>query len=148
MTQPDPNAPSSGSWSWAVQRELDGLQRSIDQRLSDMTNQITKLVSITEYLADKRGLDLELRGLREKIVDVEKDLETFKADVRRALDEFRRDNSLDHARLERAIAEEVSARHTERITESNSRRSTLRWVIGIVIIPVVMIVVTIWTSKH
>lgn len=148
MTQPDPNAPSNGTWSWAVQRELDGLQRSTDQRLSDLSGRIDKSVSSLEYIADKRGSDLERQGLREKIVDVEKDLEAFKVDTRRDHEGSRRDNVVEHARLEKLITDESSKRIKQREEDAKARRSNLRWVIGIVIIPVIMIIVTIVYGKH
>lgn len=148
MTQPDPNAPSNGTWSWAVQRELDGLQRSIDQRLIELSGRVDKSVSSTEYTADKRGSDLERQGLREKIADVDKDLEAFKADIRRTLDGSRIDNLTEHARLEKLITDEVARRLAQREEDERARRSNLRWIIGIVIIPVIMIIVTIFYGKH
>lgn len=116
--QPDLNSPDKGNWSWAVQRELDGFQRTTDNRILEMANRIDKAVSGIEYTADKRFFDSQISNLQSHIDD-----------------------------LKRALEEETAERKKEHEEYVKTRQTQFRWFVSMIIIPIVLGVVQLLMSK-
>lgn len=138
--QPDPQ------WSWAVQRELDGL-RGTPERLNDMATRINSSVTNVEYNADKRSFDLQVTNIKDKIDDVEHDSVTLKADIIRMIDEVKRENATEHAKLDKAIQDEVTARQNQQKEDTAARQQHFRWMISAVLIPIVLAVMDLMLNK-
>jgi hypothetical protein len=113
-----PDQTTSERWSWAVQRELDGFQRTVDNKFAELANRVDKSVSTVEYVADKRAVDIQRDNILQHIADIKKDLE----------DEIR----------ERKHAHEEYVK---------SRQSQFRWFVSMIIIPVVLGVVQLVMSS-
>lgn len=128
-TQPDPNGMNI-PWSWAVQREADGLSRNIEQRLQDMSNRIDKSVGSAEYAADKRSNDIVIKNMAEKLQSIEKEHERA------------------YAHMEKAIGDEAESRREEHSEYVKSRQSQTRWFISLVLIPIVLGLIPLLTAKH
>lgn len=139
-------AMTSQEWSGAVQRELDSLQRSVDARFVDFSSRLDKLLSQIEYSADKRSLDIRFENANEKIEDVELDIEALKADSRNLFNTFKADLLAERARYERAIAKETEDRKKSHEDYLKARQSQFRWLVSMVMIPITIAVVTLWTS--
>lgn len=116
--QPDQNASQSERWSWAVQRELDGFQRTIDSKFAELANRIDKVVSNVEYVADKRSSDIQLANILQHIADVKKDLE-----------------------------DEIDERKTAHIEYIKARQSQFRWFVSMILVPTVLVVVQLLMSS-
>ena len=142
MTQPE-----NTSWSGAVQRELDGLNRSVDSRFVDLNSRLDKLLPLNEYNSDKRLFDLQFHNLEEKIDDVERDLETQKTEFRNAINELHREVAAERARYEAALASEVSNRQKDHNTYVEQRRSLFRWTVSMVMIPIALVLLQIILKK-
>lgn len=145
-TQPDPNA-SNNAWSWAVQRELDDLKRGIEQRLDSMATRVGSSVSNVEYAADNRTLNLQLSTLKDKLRDVESDVQIVKSDMVKSVDELKRDNATEHASLRQAIQNEVADRQKQAKEDISARQSQFRWMISAVLIPIVLAVMDLMLNK-
>jgi hypothetical protein len=116
--QPDPNASFNGMWSWAVQRELDGFQKTMDNKFSELTNRIDKVVSSIEYAADKRSSDIQLANLIEHISEIKTDLEKETLERKKEHDEY-----------------------------VKTRQVQFRWFVSMIIIPIVLGIVQLVMSK-
>lgn len=138
---------TSQEWSGAVQRELDSLQRSVDARFVDFSSRLDKLLSQIEYSADKRSLDIRFENLNEKIEDVEADVENVKRDVRHLFDSLKTDLLNERVRYEDAIAKEKRDRQKAHENYLKARQSQFRWLVSMVMIPITIAVITLWTSK-
>lgn len=123
-------------WSGAVQRELDGLQRSVDQRFTDFSNRLDKLLTLTEYYADKRGLDLRFTNINEKLEDSENDLRLLATEVRQSL-----------ADLRNAISNEGKERDKAFTKVADERKSQFRWLVSMVMIPIAVAIVDLVVKK-
>lgn len=123
-------------WSGAVQRELDGLQRSVDQRFADFSNRLDKLLTLTEYYADKRGLDLRFTNINEKLEDSENDLRLLATEVRQSL-----------ADLRNAISNEGKERDKAFTKVADERKSQFRWLVSMVMIPIAVAIVDLVVKK-
>jgi hypothetical protein len=123
-------------WSGAVQRELDGLQRSVDQRFTDFSNRLDKLLTLTEYYADKRGLDLRFTNINEKLEDSENDLRQLATEVRQSL-----------ADLRTAISNEGKERDKSFTKLIDERKSQFRWLVSMVMIPIAVAIVDLVVKK-
>lgn len=115
-TQPDPH--TVGTWSWAVQSELDGLKRGTEQRLHDMSAKIDNAVSSVEYTADKRFTGLQFDTVNDKIDD-----------------------------LETAIQSEITNRITDQKEDIKTRQAQFRWMISAVLVPIVLAVMDLMLNK-
>lgn len=144
-TQPNPDA--SGAWSWAVQRELDSLKQETNTRLADMATRASSAVTNVEYIADKRFVELQLNNLKDSINDVEKDITTLKTDMTKVVDEQKRDNTIEHQRLDKAIQDEAVARVQQQKEDAKARQSQFRWIISAVLVPVVLAVMELLLNK-
>jgi hypothetical protein len=133
-TQPETN------WSGSVQRELDGLQRSVDNRFTDVLTRLDKLVTLTEYQADKRVTDIQLQGINDKIDDNETDLATFHHELKEAL------NTLRHEVMA-AIAAERDDRSKSIKEYIDAKKSQFRWLVSMVMIPLGIALVDLLIHK-
>lgn len=131
MTQPDVQA-----WSGAVQRELDGLQRNTDTRFADLSARLDKLLTLTQYEADKRSFDIRFDNLTERSHDAERDLESVKNEIKEALNLLRKE-----------IIAERTARETQHKDFLADKKSQFRWLVSMVMIPIGIAVVTLIMSK-
>jgi hypothetical protein len=141
-TQPDPN-----TWSGAVQRELDGLQRNIESRFTDFSNRLDRLLTLTTYEADKRSSDIRFDNLNEKVEDAEHDIESLKTELRASFDSLRADILAERARYERALEDESNERKTEHKGYIKARQEQFRWLVSMVMIPIAVAIVTLFTSS-
>lgn len=141
-------AMTSQEWSVAVQRELDSLQRSVDARFSDFSSRLDKLLSQIEYSADKRSLDIRFTNINEKIDDTETDVDKLKDEIRNSVNALRTDLLAERARYERAIAREADDRKKSHEDYLKARQSQFRWLVSMVMIPITIAIVTLWTSKN
>lgn len=140
-TQPE------NTWSGAVQRELDGLQRNVDTRFTDFSNRLDKLLTLTEYSADKRASDIRFDNLNEKVDDSEQDIEDLKRDLRTSVESLRRDILLERERYEAAIEHETQARQDEYKSFIKARQEQFRWLVSMVMIPLALAIVDLLTTK-
>lgn len=141
-------AMTSQEWSVAVQRELDSLQRSVDSRFADFSSRLDKLLSQIEYSADKRSLDIRFTNINEKIDDTETDVDKLKDEIRNSVNALRTDLLAERARYERAIAKEADDRKKSLEDYLKARQSQFRWLVSMVMIPITIAIVTLWTSKN
>lgn len=116
--QPDQNTFQSERWSWAVQRELDGFQRIMDNKFAEVTSRIDKGVSNVEYVADKRSSDIQLANVLQQIAELKKDL----------------DDEIDERK--KTMAEAQAA-----------RQSQFRWFVSMILVPIVLVVVQLLMSS-
>lgn len=116
--QPDQNTPQNERWSWAVQRELDGFQRTFESKFVELATRIDKVVSNAEYVADKRSIDIQLANLLKDIADLKKDL----------------DDEIDERKQAMAEAQEA-------------RQSQFRWFVSMILVPIVLVVVQLLMSS-
>lgn len=142
MTQP--NTPD---WSGAVQRELDSLQRSVDTRFVDFSSRLDRLLTLTEYYADKRSSDIRFENINEKIENADDDIETLKLDLRNSFESFRQDIIAERIRYEKAIDKETSNRKKEHADYLKARQSQFRWLVSMVMIPLTIAVIDLIMAK-
>jgi hypothetical protein len=142
MTQPE-----TPTWSGAVQRELDGLQRNVETRFTDFSSRLDRLLTLTEYYADKRSSDIQFSNLNEKVEDSEHDIENIKRDLRESLESLRRDIQAERERYEQAIGRETNARQTQHTGYLKARQEQFRWLMAMVMIPIAIAVVDLLVRK-
>lgn len=142
------NTPAENtSWSTAVQRELDGLQRSVDSRFLDFSNRLDKSLTITEYNSDKRLVDLQLHTLEGKLDDNESDFEYLRTELRNLVAELRKELAAERARNEAALTKEIENRQEEHKTYVQQRQALFRWTVSMVMIPIVLTLVQLFLKK-
>lgn len=134
-TQPDGQA-----WSGAVQRELDGLQRNVDTRFTDISNRLDRLLTLTEYNADRRVDDLKFSNLNEKLHDNETDLHTAQTELRESLNSLRTEVLI-------ALAKETEERKRSIKEYIDAKKSQFRWWVSMVMIPVTIALVEFLVPK-
>lgn len=142
MTQPE-----IPTWSGAVQRELDSLQRNVETRLTDFSARLDRLLTLTEYDADKRSLELRFSTVNDKIDDGETDLHELKTELRDSFQTLRRDIAVERERYESAINREKEARETQHKAYIQSRQDQFRWLLSMVMIPIAIALVQLIASK-
>ena len=124
------------NWSGAVQRELDGLQRTVDSRFVEFSLRLDKLLTLTEYHADQRATDIRLTNVNEKVQESERDIESVKKEVRDAFKALRDEITAERARFEQALNKEKEA-----------QQSRFRWLVSMVLIPVAGFLVDLILKK-
>jgi hypothetical protein len=139
--------PDFDAWSRAVQVELDGLKRDVQNRLDDLASRVSSFVSNAEYNADKRSVDLQMTNVKDKIDDAEADVTVLKTDMIKVIDDLKRDTTAAHTRLEQMIVNETNARHQQQKEEAAARQSNFRWMISAVLIPIVLAVMDLMLNK-
>lgn len=136
MTQPE-----TQTWSGAVQRELDGLQRNVETRFTDFSSRLDKLLTLTEYYADKRSSDIQFSNLNEKVEDSEQDIDDLKRELRDSFDSLKRDIQAERERYEQSIGRETTARQTQHTGYLKARQEQFRWLMSMVMIPIAIALV-------
>jgi chromosome segregation ATPase len=139
--------PEIPTWSGAVQRELDGLQRNVETRFTDFSSRLDKLLTLTEYYADKRSADIRFDNLKEKVDDSETDIESLKRELRQSFESLRQDILKERERYEAAITNETDARQTEHRGYIAARQSQFRWLVSMVMIPIAVAIVDLLMKK-
>lgn len=160
MTNPMENlGPAAGTWAWSLQREMDTLHRLIETRYAELSTRIDKVVSSTEYNADKRTSEQQHMGLVERVADVDKEVELFKRDTIDRLDTIRKEHDVDIDKVGLLLNTEKSTREAERIEDlkklalaheaaNDARVEKKRWLLASVVIPVlIMVLPLIWALK-
>ena len=140
-TQPE------NTWSGAVQRELDGLHRNVETRFTEFSSRLDKLLTLTEYYADKRSSDIRFENLTEKVDDSENDIADLKRELRDSFESLRRDILAERQRYEGAIDHETETRQNEYKGFIKARQEQFRWLVSMVMIPLVIAVVDLLTFK-
>jgi hypothetical protein len=142
MTQPE-----TQTWSGAVQRELDGLQRNVETRFTDFSNRLDKLLTKLEYDADKRSSDIRFDNLNEKVEDSEHDIDDLKRELRESFESLRRDIITERTRFETAIAHETDTRQNEYKGFIKARQEQFRWLVSMIMIPLAIALVDLLATK-
>src|SRR5690242_3596749 len=140
-TQPE------STWSGAVQRELDGLHRNVETRFTDFSSRLDKLLTLTEYYADKRSSDIRFDNLNEKVDDSENDIADLKRELRDSFESLRRDILAERQRYETAIDHETETRQTEYKSFIKARQEQFRWLVSMVMISLAIVIVDLLTTK-
>jgi hypothetical protein len=139
--------PETQQWSGAVQRELDGLQRNVETRFTDFSSRLDKLLTLTEYYADKRSSDIRFENLNEKVHDSEDDIESLTREMRESLESLRRDILAERERYTTAISTETTTRQTEHKSYIKARQEQFRWLVSLVMIPIAIALVDLLAKK-
>ena len=160
MTNPMENlGPAAGTWAWSLQREMDTLHRLIETRYSELSTRIDKVVSSTEYSADKRTAEQQHMSLVERLGDMDKEVELFKRDTSERLETIRKEHDVDIDKVGLLLNTEKSTREAERLEDlkkvaaahesaDSARVEKKRWLTASVVIPVlVMLIPLIWALK-
>lgn len=142
MTQPE-----TPTWSGAVQRELDGLQRNVETRFTDFSSRLDKLLTLTEYYADKRSSDIRFENLNEKVEDSEHDIDDLRREIRDSFESLRRDITAERTRYEQAIGNETNERKTQHTSYLKARQEQFRWLMSMVMIPIAIAIVSLLVTK-
>ena len=142
MTQPE-----TQTWSGAVQRELDGLQRNVETRFTDFSSRLDKLLTLTEYYADKRSSDIRFENLNEKVDDSEHDIEDIKRELRESFESLRRDLQIERERYEQSIGRETIERRTQHTGYLKARQEQFRWLMSMVMIPIAIALVDLLVRR-
>jgi len=135
------------TWSGAVQRELDGLQRNVETRFTDFSSRLDKLLTLTEYYADKHSTDIRFDNINEKVEDSEQDITDLKRELRDAFESLRRDILAERERYEEAISNEATTRQTQHTGYLKARQEQFRWLMSMVMIPIAIAIVDLLVTK-
>jgi len=135
------------TWSGAVQRELDGLQRNVETRFTDFSSRLDKLLTLTEYYADKHSTDIRFENLSEKVEDTEQDVTDLKRELRDSFESLRRDILAERQRYEAAISNESTTRQTQHTGYIKARQEQFRWLMSVVMIPLAIAIVDLLATK-
>lgn len=152
MTNPIDTGPASGTWAWAVQREIDNLQRTMESRHAELAARIDRVVSSTEYSADKRAAEQQYRTLLERLGGIDKDVELFKRDFTDRLEALRKEHDTDIDKVGLLLDTEKKTREADRredhksLEEDRERAASAqvekkRWLIAAVLIPTLVALV-------
>ncbi len=143
MTNPIDTGPASGTWAWAIQREIDNLQKTMETRYSELSARIERVVSGTEYNADKRALDQQHTALLDKIGSIDKDVEIFKREFHDRLELLRKEHDADLDKVGLLLDTEKKTREADRKEDQQALEDTAnaqiekkRWLIAAVMIPI------------
>lgn len=144
MTNPmETSGPASGTWAWAIQREIDNLQKTMESRYAELSSRIDRVVSSTEYNADKRALDNQHTAVLDKISGLDKDVELFKRDFNDRLEVLRKDHDADIDKVGLLLDTEKKTREADRKEDQQALEATAnaqiekkRWLIAAILIPV------------
>lgn len=152
MTNPMETGPASGTWAWAIQREIDNLQKTLDTRYAELSSRIDRVVSATEYNADKRAAEQQTTTLLERITGIDKDVEIFKREVNDRLEILRKEHDSDIDKVGLLLDTEKKTREADRREDlrnaedekdrvASSQVEKKRWLIAAVLIPTMVALV-------
>lgn len=154
MTNPLEASTASVAWAWAIQRELDNLQKTINSRYAELSVRLDKVVSSTEYIADKRAEDQQHSLLLDRVNSLSRDVELFKRNFNERLESIRREHDIDIDKIGLLLDAEKKTREADRKEdhkewEDDKERASLaqvekkRWLIAAVILPTVLALVSL-----
>lgn len=142
-TQPDPTG-----WGWSDRREIYSRLDAIDRHLSDLSNRNTALVTTSEYAADKRTENLVLNNLQEKLDEIESKIRDCVKEQRDSINQIRRELSDEDDKIEHQIHAEVENRRKQREDDQKARQSQVRFIVSMILIPIVLTVVQLLMSHR
>jgi hypothetical protein len=128
--------PENPNWSGAVQRELDGLIRNLDSRFADFALRLDKLLTLTEYHADQRAIDIRFTNLTDRSHEADRDIELLKTEVKNSFQLLQKEILSERQRFEDALHKQQEA-----------QQSRFRWLVSMVLIPVVGFAVELLLRK-
>ncbi len=149
MTNPmETSGPASGTWAWAIQREIDNLQKTMEARYSELSQRIDRVVSSTEYNADKRAQEQQHTAVLDKISGLDKDVEIFKRDFSDRLEVLRKDHDADIDKVGLLLDTEKKTREADRKEDqqalemtANAQIEKKRWLIAAIMVPIAIAMV-------
>lgn len=143
MTNPIETGPASGTWAWAIQREIDNLQKTVDSRYAELSSRIDRVVSGTEYNADKRALDQQHTAVLDKISNLDKDVEIFKREFQDRLEVLRKEHDADLDKVGLLLDTEKKTREADRKEDREALEATAnaqiekkRWLVAAIMVPI------------
>ncbi len=150
MTNPLETGPASGTWAWAIQREIDNLQKTVESRYSELNSRIDRVVSGTEYNADKRAAEQQHTGLIDRLSLIDKDVELFKRDINDRLEVLRKDHDADIDKVGLLLDTEKKTREADRKEDrqaleetANAQIEKKRWLIAAIMVPIAIAMIPI-----
>ncbi len=152
MTNPMETGPASGTWAWAIQREIDNLQKTMETRYAELSARIDRVVSATEYNADKRASEQQHTAVLDRISNLDKDVDLFKREYNDRLEILRKEHDTDIDKVGILLDTEKKTREADRkedlrnAEEDKERMATAqverkRWLIAAVLIPTMVALV-------
>ncbi len=143
MTNPLENAgPGSGTWAWAIQREIDTLQKTMETRYAELSTRIDRVVSGTEYNADKRATEQQHSVLVERVSNVDKEVEIFKRDFNDRIEVLRKEHDADIDKVGLLLDTEKKTRESDRKEDhkamdeaANAQIEKKRWLVAAILVP-------------
>ncbi len=142
MTNPMETGPASGTWAWAIQREIDNLQKTLETRYAELSTRIDKVVSATEYNADKRAQEQQHRTVIDRISSLDKDVEIFRHEFSDRLELLRKEHDTDIDKVGLLLDTERNTREADRREDQKALEDAAtkqvekkRWLIAAVIVP-------------
>jgi hypothetical protein len=143
MTNPLENVgPASGTWAWAIQREIDTLQKTMETRYAELSVRIDRVVSSTEYNADKRATEQQHSVLVERVSNVDKEVELFKRDFNERIEQLRKEHDADIDKVGLLLDTEKKTRESDRKEDhksmeeaANAQVEKKRWLIAAIMVP-------------
>lgn len=149
MTNPmETSGPASGTWAWAIQREIDNLQKTMESRYSELSQRIDRVVSSTKYNADKRAQEQQYTTLLDRIGNIDKDVEIFKRDFSDRLEVLRKDHDADIDKVGLLLDTEKKTREADRKEDQQALEATTnaqiekkRWLVAAIMVPIAIALV-------
>jgi len=158
MTNPVDNlGPAAGTWAWSLQREIDNLHRLIETRYSELSARIDRVVSATEYNADKRATDQLYTTMLDRFSGLDKDVEIFKREVTDRLESLRVEYDADIDKVAMLLNSEKSTREAERLEDmkkitsayekaEDARQSKKQWIYAAILVPILIALIPLFLT--
>jgi len=115
----------------------------MESRYAELSSRIDRVVSSTEYNADKRALDNQHTAVLDKISGLDKDVELFKRDFNDRLEVLRKEHDADIDKVGLLLDTEKKTREADRKEDQQALEATAnaqiekkRWLIAAILIPV------------
>lgn len=155
MTNPIDNyGPVTGAWAWTIQREMDNLHRLIEDRYTELSSRLDKVVGSAEYAADNRTRESQRSDVLARISDLDDDVESFRREIYDKLDDLRREFDTDIEKVANILEMEKKNREEtvlrEKLENAQAQESARaakaekrKWIIASILIPVLVALIPI-----
>lgn len=143
-TQPDP----TNGWGWSDRREIDNRLIIAEQHLNDLTNRLDRLLSVSEYNADKRTSEVITHTLQDKLAELEVKVREFVKEQRELVIAIRREIAQGDENLHQEILQEAASRRKQQEEEHKARQSQMRFLVSVILVPTVLAVVQLLMSHR
>lgn len=155
MTNPIDNYGSgTGAWAWTIQREMDNLHRLIEDRYTELSSRLDKVVGSAEYAADNRTRESQRTDLLERISNLDEDVEDFRREIYDKIDDLRREFDADIEKVASILEMEKKNREETVLREKlenaqaqenarAARAEKRKWIIASILIPVLVALIPI-----